>query len=165
MKRRHSFFTSTGIPSLFLIFSVLCLAVLSLLTLGNTRSELLSAKQSLKQSEQYYTSCAAASEHISQIQNALVSCYKFADDQKSYYDLVGQRIGNTSGLTWNSSNQTIDFKEQIADTQELIISLKVMYPQSDKDTFLQIQQWQTDSTASWNPDNSQSVYKGGISNE
>ena len=32
MKDHNSFFTATGIPSLFLIFSVLCLAVLSLLT-------------------------------------------------------------------------------------------------------------------------------------
>lgn len=40
MNDHNSFFTATGIPSLFLIFSVLCLAVLSLLTLGNSRSRI-----------------------------------------------------------------------------------------------------------------------------
>lgn len=48
MKDHNSFFTATGIPSLFLIFSVLCLAVLSLLTLGNSRSELNTARNSMQ---------------------------------------------------------------------------------------------------------------------
>ena len=49
MNDHNSFFTATGIPSLFLIFSVLCLAVLSLLTLGNSRSELSTARNSIQQ--------------------------------------------------------------------------------------------------------------------
>ena len=53
MKDHNSFFTATGIPSLFLIFSVLCLAVLSLLTLGNSRSELSTARNSMQQTEDY----------------------------------------------------------------------------------------------------------------
>ena len=38
MKPKHSFFVTVGIPSLFLVFSVLVLSVLSLLTLGSSRS-------------------------------------------------------------------------------------------------------------------------------
>lgn len=61
MKDHNSFFTATGIPSLFLIFSVLCLAVLSLLTLGNSRSELSTARNSMQQTEDYYNACSQAS--------------------------------------------------------------------------------------------------------
>ena len=54
MKQKKTLFAATGIPSLFLIFGVLCLAVLALLTLGNSRSALSSARLSMEQTEQYY---------------------------------------------------------------------------------------------------------------
>ena len=38
MKQKHTFFVTVGIPSLFLIFSVLCLCVLALLTLNRSRT-------------------------------------------------------------------------------------------------------------------------------
>lgn len=65
MKDHNSFFTATGIPSLFLIFSVLCLAVLSLLTLGNSCSELNTARNSMQQTEDYYNACSQASTQLS----------------------------------------------------------------------------------------------------
>ena len=68
MNDHNSFFTATGIPSLFLIFSVLCLAVLSLLTLGNSRSELSTARNSIQQTEDYYNACSQASTVINEIQ-------------------------------------------------------------------------------------------------
>ena len=71
MKDHNSFFTATGIPSLFLIFSVLCLAVLSLLTLGNSRSELSTARNSMQQTEDYYNACSQASTVINEIQTEL----------------------------------------------------------------------------------------------
>ena len=67
MKDHNSFFTATGIPSLFLIFSVLCLAVLSLLTLGNSRSELSTARNSMQQTEDYYNACSQASTVINEM--------------------------------------------------------------------------------------------------
>ena len=55
MKQKHTFFVTVGIPSLFLIFSVLCLCVLALLTLGSSRSSLNTARHSMEQTENYYT--------------------------------------------------------------------------------------------------------------
>lgn len=82
MKDHNSFFTATGIPSLFLIFSVLCLAVLSLLTLGNSRSELSTARNSMQQTEDYYNACSQASTVINEIQTELTAAYRQATDQK-----------------------------------------------------------------------------------
>lgn len=62
MKQKHTFFVTVGIPSLFLIFSVLCLCVLALLTLGSSRSSLNTARHSMEQTENYYTGCANATE-------------------------------------------------------------------------------------------------------
>ena len=60
MKQKHTFFVTVGIPSLFLIFSVLCLCVLALLTLGSSRSGLNTARYSMEQTEKYYNACSKA---------------------------------------------------------------------------------------------------------
>lgn len=163
MKQHHSFFTATGIPSLFLIFSVLCLAVLSLLTLGTSRSELNLARQSMQQTEDYYTACAQASTALTEFQTKLQAAYQKADNQHDFFLLVEQLAKETSASTFDSKEQTLCFHEKLSDTQQLTVKLKILYPESDNRVFTQILEWKTDSTASWNPDTSQSVYKGGKS--
>ena len=160
MKQHHSFFTATGIPSLFLIFSVLCLAVLSLLTLGTSRSELNLARQSMQQTEDYYTACSQASTVLTEFQTKLQAAYQKADNQHDFFLLVEQLAKETSASTFDSKEQTLCFHEKLSDTQQLTVKLKILYPESDNRVFTQILEWKTDSTASWNPDTSQSVYKG-----
>ena len=63
MKHDRTFFAATGIPSLFLIFSVLCLAVLSLLTLGKSRDELLAANYTIQQTDLYYKTRYVHNQH------------------------------------------------------------------------------------------------------
>ena len=163
MKQNHSFFTATGIPSLFLIFSVLCLAVLSLLTLGTSRSELNLARQSMQQTEDYYTACSQTSTLLTEFQTQLQAAYQKADDQSDFFLLVKRLSAEFSDGTFDSKEQTLLLHEKISDTQQLTVKLKILYPASDREPFIQILEWKTDSTASWNPDTSQSVYKGGKS--
>lgn len=163
MKQRHSFFTATGIPSLFLIFSVLCLAVLSLLTLESSRSELNAAQNSMQQTEDYYNACSQASAVIDKLQPKLMEAYQQAADQENYFTLVEQICNDFTEITFSAQEQTLIFAESISDTQQLTVCLKVLYPIKSDDSMLQILQWKTDTTASWNPDTSQSVYKGGKS--
>lgn len=161
MKQHHSFFTATGMPSLFLIFSVLCLAVLSLLTLGSSRSELNAARNSMHQTENYYNACSRASVVIDEIQAELADAYRQASDQKKYLSLFEQFCNNHSELTFDLKEQTILFTESLSETQQLTVCLKILYPAKSADSLMQILQWKTDTTTSWNPDTSQSVYKGG----
>lgn len=51
-------------------------------------------------------------------------------------------------------------REALSDTQELSVKLKVLYPSSDTEPFIEILQWKTGNTASWTPDTHQPVYKG-----
>ena len=160
-ERPQQLFYCHGIPSLFLIFSVLCLAVLSLLTLGNSRSELNTARNSMQQTEDYYNACSQASTVINEIQTELTDAYRQATDQKNYLALVGQFCKDHSELTFDEEKQTLLFAESLSDTQQLTVCLKVLYPEKSGDSLIQILQWKTDTTASWTPDTSQSVYKGG----
>jgi len=97
------------------------------------------------------------------IQEELTDAYHQASDQENYLTLIKQIYGNSSELTFDSDKQTLLFTEPVSDTQQLTICLKILYPAESSDSLIQILQWKTDNTASWTPDTSQSVYKGGKS--
>ena len=160
MKHDRTFFAATGIPSLFLIFSVLCLAVLSLLTLGKSRDELLAANYTIQQTDLYYKTCGKATETVTAIQNQLISAYRQTSDDVSYYSQAEQISDEIDGLQYDSSANIISFSEALSDTQELSVKLKVLYPLSDTEPFIEILQWKTDNTATWTPNTHQPVYKG-----
>ena len=160
MKQKHSFFVTAGIPSLFLIFSVLVLAVLSLLTLGNSRSSLNTARRSLDQTEAYYTACREATETITTLKNLLAQNVRNTSDEDAYFSEAGQLAEKQDGLTWDSDQHTISFSQKISDTQQLSVILKVLYPDSQNSPVLEPLQWITELTDTWKPDNSQNVFKG-----
>lgn len=160
MKHGRTFFAATGIPSLFLIFSVLCLAVLSLLTLGKSRGELQTANFTVQQTDLYYQTCRKATETVTTIQKQLAADYCQASDETSYYLQAGQIPDEIDGLKYDSSANVISFSEALSDTQKLSVKLKVLYPASDTEPFIEILQWKTDNTASWTSDTHQPVYKG-----
>lgn len=78
----------------------------------------------------------------------------------AYFSLTGQIPDEIDGLAYDSSTNVISFSEALSDTQELSVKLKVLYPSSDTEPFIEILQWKTGNTASWTPDTHQPVYKG-----
>ena len=158
MKQKKTLFAATGIPSLFLIFGVLCLAVLALLTLGNSRSALSSARLSMEQTEQYYKACQTASDQVSQIQDCLVSYYKNSAGEDAYYTAVDRLSNEISEGTVDTAEHTVQFTCEFSDTQELSVKLQILYPSTEEDTFLDILEWKTEVTDTWSPDNSQNLY-------
>ena len=58
MKEKNHLFSATGIPSLFLIFGVLMLVILSLLGYGTSRQDLRASSLSLEQTSAYYNACS-----------------------------------------------------------------------------------------------------------
>ena len=60
MNKRRTVFLSSGLPSMFVIFSILCMVILSLLALGTSRQDLQTSQLSLDQTTAYYKACSAA---------------------------------------------------------------------------------------------------------
>lgn len=162
MKHRTTLFSSTGIPSLFLIFAVLCLAVLSLLTLGTSRSELSAAQLSLDHTEKYYSACQSASDILDGIQEELAECYGKSNNADTYFTLAAQipSLFPDAGILYDEASHTFSFQQNFSDSQALIVKTSIIYPDSVNDSFIKISQWKTDNTDSWNPDTGLSVYKG-----
>lgn len=160
MKQKHSFFVTVGIPSLFLIFSVLCLCVLALLTLGSSRISLTTARHSMEQTENYYTACSKATETVSGIRSTLNQYVTEASDEAEYFSRIRSFADTQDALTWDAKKHTLSFSTGISDTQKLSVILEISYPKKNTGPTLKILQWKTELTGTWEPDDHQNVFKG-----
>ena len=121
MNKRRTQFLSMGIPSMFVIFSVLCLVILALLTLGTSRQDLQAAQVSLKQTTDYCNACTQASAQYQNIVAAARDAACASSDKSDYLSRMKNLVKDFSdiSLTWDSTNQTASFVLDYSDSQGL----------------------------------------------
>ena len=222
MKEKNHLFSATGIPSLFLIFGVLMLVILSLLGYGTSRQDLRSSSLSLEQTSAYYNACSeAAADFYSELVQTLEGFQEQAKTETAYYQLVSDYLNSQENVEWDSEEHTAEYVKAFSDTQSLAVKIAVFWTDCTADSTASdnavfdnaasdnvvsdnaasdnvasdnassddaasdnaasdnavsdtinagldvtssniagILSWNTVVTADWNPDNSQSVYKG-----
>ena len=196
MKEKNHLFSATGIPSLFLIFGVLMLVILSLLGYGTSRQDLRSSSLSLEQTSAYYNSCSEAADFYSDLVQTLEGFQAQVKSESSYYKLVSDYLNSQENVKWDSEEHTAEYMNAFSDTQSLAVKVSVFWTDRTADSTASdtaasdtvasdtaasdtvasdtinagldmtssniagILSWNTVVTADWNPDNSQSVYKG-----
>ena len=204
MKEKNHLFSATGIPSLFLIFGVLMLVILSLLGYGTSRQDLRASSLSLEQTSAYYNACSEAADFYSDLVQTLEEFQEQAKTETAYYQLVSDYLNSQENVKWDSEEHTAEYVRAFSDTQSLAVKIAVFWTDctadstasnnvasdtSASDTIVSdtiasdtitsdctvtnnvgldvtssniagILSWNTVVTADWNPDNSQSVYKG-----
>ena len=221
MKEKNHLFSATGIPSLFLIFGVLMLVILSLLGYGTSRQDLRSSSLSLEQTSAYYNACSEAADFYSELVQTLEGFQEQAKTETAYYQLVSDYLNSQENVKWNSEEHTAEYVKAFSDTQSLAVKIVVFWTDCTADSTASataafdnvasdnvasdnaasdnvvsdnaasdnaasdnaasdnaasdtinagldmtssniagILSWNTVVTADWNPDNSQSVYKG-----
>lgn len=209
MKEKNHLFSATGIPSLFLIFGVLMLVILSLLGYGTSRQDLRSSSLSLEQTSAYYNACSEAADFYSDLVQTLEGFQAQVKSENSYYKLVSDYLNSQENVKWDSEEHTAEYMNAFSDTQSLAVKVSVFWTDRTADSTASdtvasdtaasdtaasdtvasdaaasdtaasdrtvtnnagldvtssniagILSWNTVVTADWNPDNSQSVYKG-----
>lgn len=205
MKEKNHLFSATGIPSLFLIFGVLMLVILSLLGYGTSRQDLRSSSLSLEQTSAYYNACSEAADFYSELVQTLEGFQAQAKSERAYYQLVSDYLNSQENVEWNSEEHTAEYVKAFSDTQSLAVKVSIFWTVRTADSTASdiaasdtaasdtvasdtitsdivasdrtvtnnagldvtssnniagILSWNTIVTADWNPDNSQSVYKG-----
>lgn len=181
MKEKNHLFSATGIPSLFLIFGVLMLVILSLLGYGTSRQDLRSSSLSLEQTSAYYNACSEAADFYSDLVQTLEGFQAQAKSESAYYQLVSDHLNSQENVKWDSEEHTAEYMNAFSDTQSLAVKVSVFWTDRTADSTASdtaasdtvnaglnmtssniagILSWNTVVTADWNPDNSQSVYKG-----
>ena len=205
MKEKNHLFSATGIPSLFLIFGVLMLVILSLLGYGTSRQDLCASSLSLEQTSAYYNACSEAADFYSELVQTLEGFQEQAKTETAYYQLVSDYLNSQENVEWNSEEHTAEYVKALSDTQSLAVKVSIFWTVRTADSTASdiaasdtaasdtvasdtitsdivasdrtvtnnagldvtssnniagILSWNTVVTADWNPDNSQSVYKG-----
>lgn len=195
MKEKNHLFSATGIPSLFLIFGVLMLVILSLLGYGTSRQDLRASSLSLEQTSAYYNACSEAADFYSELVQTLEGFQEQAKTETAYYQLVSDYLNSQENVKWDSEEHTAEYAKAFSDTQSLAVKVSVFWTDRTADStafdaaasdtaasdivasnrtvtnnagldvtssnnIAGILSWNTVVTADWNPDNSQSVYKG-----
>ena len=204
MKEKNHLFSATGIPSLFLIFGVLMLVILSLLGYGTSRQDLRTSSLSLEQTSAYYNACSEAADFYSELVQTLEGFQTQAKTETTYYQLVSDYLNSQENVEWDSEDHTAEYVKAFSDTQSLAVKIAVFWTDCTADSTASdnaasdnaasdnvasdnaasdtiasgrtvtnnagldatssniagILSWNTVVTADWNPDNSQSVYKG-----
>lgn len=216
MKEKNHLFSATGIPSLFLIFGVLMLVILSLLGYGTSRQDLRASSLSLEQTSAYYNACSEAADFYSELVQTLEGFQTQAKTETAYYQLVSDYLNSQENVKWDSEEHTAEYVKAFSDTQSLAVKIVVFWTDCTADSTASataafdnvasdnvasdnaasdnvvsdnaasdnaasdnaasdtinarldmtssniagILSWNTVVTADWNPDNSQSVYKG-----
>lgn len=204
MKEKNHLFSATGIPSLFLIFGVLMLVILSLLGYGTSRQDLRASSLSLEQTSAYYNACSEAADFYSELVQTLEGFQAQVKSESAYYKLVSDYLNSQENVKWDSEEHTAEYMKAFSDTQSLAVKVSVFWTDRTADSTASdtaasdtaasdtvasdaaasdtaasdrtvtnnagldvassniagILSWNTIVTADWNPDNSQSVYKG-----
>ena len=181
MKEKNHLFSATGIPSLFLIFGVLMLVILSLLGYGTSRQDLRASSLSLEQTSAYYNACSEAADFYSDLVQTLEGFQAQVKSESSYYKLVSDYLNSQENIEWDSEEHTAEYAKAFSDTQSLAVKIAVFRTDCTADSTASdnvasdtinagldvtssniagILSWNTVVTADWYPDNSQSVYKG-----
>ena len=181
MKEKNHLFSATGIPSLFLIFGVLMLVILSLLGYGTSRQDLCASSLSLEQTSAYYNACSEAADFYSELVQTLEGFQAQVKSESAYYKLVSDYLNSQENVKWDSEEHTAEYMNAFSDTQSLAVKIAVFWTDCTADSTASdnvasdtinagldvtssniagILSWNTVVTADWNPDNSQSVYKG-----
>lgn len=157
------------------------LVILSLLGYGTSRQDLRASSLSLEQTSAYYNACSEAADFYSELVQALEGFKAQAKTETAYYQLVSDYLNSQENIEWDSEEHTAEYAKAFSDTQSLAVKIAVFWTDCTADSTASdnvasdtinagldvtssniagILSWNTVVTADWNPDNSQSVYKG-----
>ena len=157
------------------------LVILSLLGYGTSRQDLRASSLSLEQTSAYYNACSEAADFYSELVQTLEGFQEQAKTETAYYQLVSDYLNSQENVEWDSEEHTAEYVKAFSDTQSLAVKISIFWTVRTADSTASdtaasdtvnaglnmtssniagILSWNTVVTADWNPDNSQSVYKG-----
>ena len=134
MKEKNHLFSATGIPSLFLIFGVLMLVILSLLGYGTSRQDLRASSLSLEQTSAYYNACSEAADFYSDLVQTLEGFQAQVKSESAYYKLVSDYLNSQENVKWDSEEHTAEYMKAFSDTQSLAVKVSVFWTDRTADS-------------------------------
>jgi archaellum component FlaG (FlaF/FlaG flagellin family) len=126
-KKQSSFGINIGSSSILLIFVILCLVSFAVLSIVSANADKKLSSKVMTRTDAYYNACNSAEDIIEELDSELINAYKATTDEQAYYKLTGVNRA---------------YEISINESQHLYISLDILYPEEDNDTFYEITAWQ-----------------------
>ena len=127
MDKKREFTMNIGLPSIMLIFVVLCLISFGVLSLVSANADRKLSQKVLDRSVAYYNACNLAEEKLCEIDTALKNAYQENPDRAAYISAI--------------SALPTEFTFEISEIQYLEMTLSYLYPDSKEDPFYLLQSW------------------------
>ena len=161
---RKKTFIATGIPTIFMIFSVLCLVILALTGWGTSMNDLAASRNALSQSEKYYEACSLGTDILQQLRQAaagdpepsggtgsgpdveavLHRYMQSAESPRDYPFLQSFTLDGETGTI------RIGFSRRL--------SLQIDFAPAAQEPYYTVLGWYTVSAGGWHPDQTQRLY-------
>lgn len=169
-KKKTSFsFIHMGAPSLLMIFLVLCLFTFALLSLSSAKNNRTLSQQSADRIQAYYQASSLAEQALDQIDTMLSDAYKdcgaeSADPAVYQKEITEQlkscSVDGVSDLTVDFSKKegTLTFQIPVSESQQLSVILTLPAPSDCQNGYYHITQWATETTESWDGDDTYQLF-------
>ena len=161
MKSRKNTLVTAGIPSLFLIFSVLVMVILALLTYGTSRSDKRLSSDSLEQTTAYYKATGTATDLFNDIRSRVLSDHSLPTEEE-LKNLAGA-YPDTIMVSADPAASSLFYEIAFSDSQ--CLHVEVSYDTEAEEPALHIDVWDTRTTGSWDPDTTQHLFQGTLTED
>ena len=124
-----------GSASILLVFVILCLVSFAVLSIVSANANNKLSARVLERTSAYYAACNQAEQSLAGMDNTLRRIYASSDSEDAYFASVG-----------HGKSYVIP----ISDLQSLQVTIDILYPQADDDSFYRITAWQILNTEELN---------------
>ena len=129
--RKKQFGMNIGSASILLVFVILCLVSFAVLSIVSANADSKLSARVLERTTAYYAACNQAEQSLAGMDKTLQRMYASSDSEEAYFVAVG-----------HGKSYVIP----ISDLQTLQVTIEILYPESDEDTFYRITAWQVLNT-------------------
>ena len=133
--KKKQFGMNIGSASILLVFVILCLVSFAVLSIVSANADNKLSARVLERTSAYYAACNQAEQSLAGMDNTLRRIYASSDSEDAYFASVGH------GKSYVSP---------ISDLQSLQVTIDILYPQTDDDSFYRITAWQILNTEELN---------------
>ncbi len=148
MKNKKQSLINTGLPSLLVIFIVLCLVTFAVLSYVSALRDRRDAMQSSDRLQSWYAADMSARNRLAEINETLLRVSEqlsapepeafLAECRKSFPDMDADGV--------------LSFRTDFGDSQALSVELEAVLPAPGEDICYRLRRWQVVTTADWNAD-------------
>ena len=146
---------TAGMVSLFLIFAVLCMVILTLLTWSSSRTDLKMSMTAWEQTSAYSRACNEASAVWDKLLNELAR----SSSEVAFYKACEAFASSDARITYRTSDHSFSLKLPFSETQCLTAEFQAIWSNRQKKPIFHTVLWKTDILGEWIPDNRQPVYQ------